>query len=254
MTPTRPLPTVRGVEGTPRRVLLRLPNWVGDVVMAAPTVAALAEALPGAAFVAQARPHLLGLAALLPAVSAVLPAGSDGGPVSLAASRRLLRGEGFDAAVVFPRGARALLAPWLARIPVRVGFAGPAHGPLLTHPVAGWRPWRRAHRSAFFGLLGLPFGARPAGAWRCVPGAAALAEADRFLRGIGRRRRRPLVVLEPGAAYGPAKCWPPDRFGGLARALLAEGIDVCTVGTRDTVGVEDVVESRAGGGCCAPRA
>ena len=229
-------------------MLLRLPNWVGDVVMAASTVAALHEALPESVLVAQAKPGLLGLAALLPGVSATLPAGEDRGPGSLRASRRALKAEAFDAAVVFPRGIRAMLAPWLARIPVRVGFGGSGHGLLLTHPVEGWKPWRRAHRSAFFGLLGRPFGVQPEGVWRCRPSEAARAEADRFLRGIGRRRDRPLVVLEPGAAYGPAKCWPADRFGRLAQGLLAEGVDVCTVGTRETLPLEDVVEAHAGAG------
>jgi len=234
------------VEGGVLRLLLRLPNWVGDVVMAAPAVEAIHRARPDACLVAQARPGLLALAALLPGVSAVLPAGGDRGPRTLLASRRRLRDAGFDAAVVFPRGTRALLAPWLARIPVRVGFSAAGHRALLTHPVAGWRPWRRRHRSAFFGLLARAFTDRPLEPWHLEAPPEALARSEELLRGLGRRLDRRLVALEPGASYGPAKCWPAERFGALARRLLGRGFDVVTVGTAASRDVEARVAARAG--------
>ena len=124
-----------------------------------------------------------------------------------------------------------MLAPRLARIPVRVGFGAPGHHLLLTHRVEGWRAWRRAHRSEYFGLLARPFGERPSRAWTLRPPAGALEAADRLLLSLGRRRDRPLVALEPGSSYGPAKCWPSERFGDLGARLLGAGCDVCTVGS-----------------------
>lgn len=244
-----PLPRVLPIERRVRRILLRLPNWMGDVVMAAPAVEAIGRASPGAELVAQAQPALLGLAALLPGVERTLPAGRAADPRALLASRRRIREGAFDAVVVFPRGARAMLAPRLAGVPVRVGFSAPGHALLLTHPVRDWRPWRRAHRSAFFGLLALPFGAQVgSGRWALEPPDASLEAADRLLRALGRRRDRPLVVLEAGASFGPAKCWSPEHFGALAGDLLGRGIDVLTVGTARARHVEETVAKKAGPG------
>jgi heptosyltransferase-2 len=229
-------------------VLVRLPNWLGDVVMAAPTVAAIARALPRARITAQVVRPFLPLAALLPGVAEALPAGADRGPASLLASRRTLRLGRYDAAVVFPRGWRAALAPRLAGIPVRVGFDGGGKGFVLTHRVEGWRPLRSAHRSAFYGALAVPFGAALEGPWALRPPAEMLAAAEHLLVRLGSRGTKPLVVLEPGASYGPAKCWAPERFGLLARTLLADGLDVVTVGTAASLDVEERVAAAAGEG------
>lgn len=231
-----------------RRVLLRLPNWLGDIVMAAPAVEAIAAALPGARIIAQCIPPFLPLARLLPGVHEVLAAGRDGGPRQLWASRRALREAGHDLAVVFPRGVRAALAPWLARVPVRVGFGDAGKRLLLTHGLRGWRPLRRAHRSLFYGALARSVGATPGGPWALVAPPAALEAADVLLRRLDHDPARPLVVLEPGARYGPAKCWPPERFGALARVLMAEGCAVATVGTAATQPVEEDVARASGPG------
>lgn len=231
-----------------RRLLVRLPNWLGDVVMAAPTLAAVRGARPQAEIVAVARAPLLSLARLLPGVDRAVPAGRDRSPGELAATRRALRALEADAAVVLPRSARAQLGPWLARVPVRLGYAGRGRRRLLTHAVAGWRPYRSAHRSAWFGLLARAFDAEPGAPWRLDPPEAARREARRVLGRRGHHGDRPYVVLEAGASYGPAKCWPAERFGALARGLLRDGLDVVTVGTLASRSVERVVERRAGPG------
>lgn len=236
------------VAARARRVLLRLPNWLGDIVMAAPTVAALAHALPGARLTAQCIAPFVPLARLLPGVHEAVAAGRDRGPGELWASRRALRAGGYDLAVVFPRGVRAALAPWLARVPVRVGFGDAGKRLLLTHGLRGWRPLRRAHRSLFYGALARPLGATPGAPWSLMAPPAALEAADQLLGRLGRDPAQPLVVLEPGARYGPAKCWPPERFGALARVLMAEGCAVATVGTAATQPVEEDVARASGPG------
>lgn len=243
-------PALRAPEA-PRsvaRLLVRLPNWLGDVVMAAPTVAAIARALPGAQVTAEVLAPFVPLARLLPGVHEAGPVAPVRGPRSAWAAGSALAARRYDVAVVLPRGARAALAPRLARIPVRVGFGGPGRGWLLTHGVTGWRPLRSAHRSAFYGALALPFGEAPVGPLELAAPPRALEQAEALLARLGRRGERPLVALEPGARYGPAKCWPPERFGELARLLLAQGADVVTVGTARTRDVEQQVARIAGSG------
>lgn len=246
-----PDPHVPRVQTPVTRLVVRLPPWLGDVVLAAPGLAALRRALPTAHLAVAVRPGLEGLAALLPGVDATvsLPAGRGAGAVR-GAARALAAGR-FDAALLLPRGARAALEAFLARIPVRVGFGAPFQRLLLTHPVEGWRPWRTAHRTRWFALPARAFGAAPAPEAPLPPlvvPAASRASARRLLGALGRRPERALVVLEPGAAYGPAKCWPPERFGDLARRLLARGVDVLTTGTGAARDLEQDIALRAGGG------
>jgi heptosyltransferase-2 len=233
-------------EGPLGRVLLKLPSWLGDLVMAAPTVAAIHRARPGATLVAEAPAPYLSLAARLPGVAETTIAEGARGTRALAAARRRLRALRLDAAVVFPRGVRAALGAFLARVPVRVGFDG--RGPLLTHPVPGWRPLRTAHRSAWYGLLAGAFGASPGPPERLVAPPEAVEDARRLLGSLGRRGDRPLVLLEPAASYGPAKCWPAERYGDLAARLLEAGAEVLTVGTEASRDVERRVAERAGPG------
>ncbi len=236
----------RRVPPDATRVLLRLPSWLGDIVMARPAIAAIAASRPRATFVAQAPAPFLPLAARFPGVSSTLSTGRDRTPRDLAASRRRLREEHFDAAVVFPRGHRAALAPFLAGIPVRVGFAARGKGPLLTHGVRGWGPLRRTHRSRFFAALATAFDADLAPPLAPLPVLAPERDAARrLLLALGRRTTRPLVALEAGASYGPAKCWPVERFAELAERLGRDGIDVVAVGTIAAAPIEAAIASRA---------
>jgi heptosyltransferase II len=231
-----------------RRVLVRLPNWVGDVCFAAPTIEALAAAAPDARFVFAGRPGLEALVARFPRFERFLPVFSGGGIGAARATAKALRALPCDAALVIPRSLRAALAPALARIPVRVGFASQGRSILLTHPVRGWKPLRLAHRSAYVAALLAPFGldttVRP---FAFEPPDDALAWADGFLAGTGGRRAgRPVVAFEPGGAYGVAKRWPKERYAELARRLVTAGrADVVLVGTPDAAPLHDRIASLA---------
>jgi heptosyltransferase-2 len=59
---------------------------------------------------------------------------------------------------------------------------------------------------------------------------AEAAEADAALTAAGVAAGEGLVALAPGAAYGPSKCWPPERFARLAEALAGDGLRTVLVG------------------------
>ncbi len=240
-----PLPVLPRAPAALDRIVLRLPSWLGDVVMAGPAVQAIAAARPGAEVVAAVRPPLQGLAALLPGVDRTVSIGRERGPGGVLHAARAYDGLDAGAIVLFPRGARAMLAPRLARVPVRLGFGAPLQRRLLTHAIEGWRPWRKVHRTRWFGLLARPFGAAPTDVPVLAPPAALREEARRLLRSLGRRGDGPLVALEPGAAYGEAKCWPRTSFAGLAARLVANGREVLVVGSAATAPIEAVIARRA---------
>jgi len=229
------------------RVLVRLPNWLGDVVFVAPAVEALVRAAPDVRLVVAGRPAVVGLGARLPSVDATIVLDPDRSVRGAFRAARAYRRARCDAAVVFPRSFRAVLPVAAARIPVRVGFASDLRSALLTHPVDGWKRLRAAHRGAYFGALLAPFGLpAPAGAWRLVPTPDELAGADAWLAAApGRRVGAPVVAFEPGSHYGTAKRWGPDRFAALGRALHADGCDVVLVGTRAMAPLHAAIASEA---------
>jgi heptosyltransferase-2 len=139
-----------------------------------------------------------------------------------------LKREGYGTALVMPRTWKSALAPFLARIPERIGFAGEARFFLLNDIRFGERTLpRMIDRCA---ALALPKSAKlppdwPAPRLEVSPSEAA---AWRNRRGLS-ENTRPVVVLAPGAV-GPSKRWPAAAYAALTRKLLAAGFAVWVVG------------------------
>ncbi len=212
----------------PGRILVRAVNWVGDAVMTLPALQALAAACPQAELVVLAKPWVSAVYRAAPVPLQVREFHRPGPHAGLAGLRRLgreLRGEGFHWAILLQNAFQAALIAWLARVPVRAGYACDGRRLLLTHAVARRGRVRRVHQSSYYlhllHGLGLverrpPAGGVPA---RLEPLPRDAAWAEEFLSGQG-LAEVPLLGLAPGAAYGPAKCWPGDRFAAAARELV----------------------------------
>ncbi len=220
----------------PRRILVRAPNWVGDVVMATPALRALKRAQPAAELTLEGRPFLAGLVRGLASVDAFLPDVGRGLGRQLARAAELRR-RGFDWAVLLPDSTRAALGPFLARIPVRAGYARePLRRALLTRalpppsevgrrlPISMVERYLRITRA---------LGCADAGEALelCVDAAARESTEKRLLAGGVDPAGRWLVVT-PGASFGTSKLWPTASFAAacdeIARrhglcAVLAPG-------------------------------
>ncbi len=215
----------------PRRILLRAVNWVGDAVMSLPALETLGAACPQAEITVLARPWVAPLYEAHPAVGEVVLYDRDAHR-GLAGRRRLageLKRRGFDWAVLFQNAFDAAFLAWLARVPVRLGYARDGRRLLLSHPVPCRPEVFAGHESAYYLHLlhgaGLAPAPPPEGvAPRLFLDPADRAWAGRWLEKQGLSGRR-LLGLAPGAAFGPAKCWPAERFASAARELLAGEVE-----------------------------
>ncbi len=203
----------------PGRLLVDLPNWVGDVVMALPAVARLVEANAGGVTVLHARPPVERL--LLELFPGVTTLTTRRGASPFLVARRLLPGGGrFHVGVTLRHATRAkLVLRLVARR--RLGSGTGAGRLLLTDPVAVDRDRHQVHDAdPILGRLGLP----PADpGWRPSLPAGLLEEGGKALARLVPPGVR-VVGLAPSAAWGESKRWPAERFGRLARTLAERGL------------------------------
>ncbi len=197
------------------RVVVLAPNWLGDAVMALPALQSVRAAYPGAHLAVAARPSVAPLYAMVPGVDAVLPLESRGGLSNVQRWRRdaaRLAAERFDLAVLFPN---AFMAAWItaqAKIPGRWGYDTDLRGRWLTKALR--RPAPSVHQADYYLALTTAAGLPPA------PRVARVDVPDTARTAAARLvAARDYVVLAPGAAYGRAKQWPPERFAQLACTL-----------------------------------
>jgi heptosyltransferase-2 len=236
---------VRGLSGDPatwRSILVRAPNWLGDLVMSTPALRALRVACPGASVTVWVREGLEDVLAGSPDVDRVLPLARVGrSPRAMAAAARTARGAGgYDLGLCLPDSfSSALLMRGAGARPV-VGYRRGGRGPLLdvavsaeAHRLAGGFVARELHGLGLLRAIGidavdttLSLATTPVEEGRA---AALLAE-----QGVG-ADEVPLVGLAPGASYGPSKCWPPERFAAVGDALAGDGARVLLLGSSSEV-------------------
>ena len=198
------------------KVLVRATNWLGDAVMSLPAIRAIREALPEAHIAVVARPGLVDLYARerrhRPRNS--LPQ-TERPPRKTRLRREPAARSASTAAILLQNAFDAALMAWLARIPVRIGYNRDGRG-LAAYPRHSRSRSRR----------------NPAPRALLLPGTAAARRPDRAPAGVeairlsGIRPAReagvghlprlgidgPVIGISPGAAYGNAKRWLPERF------------------------------------------
>jgi len=138
-----------------------------------------------------------------------------------------LRAEGYGRALVMPRTWKSALAPFLAGIPERTGFAGEVRLGVLNDIRWGERALpRMIDRCA---ALALPKGAKLPSAYPLPELKVAPSEIAAWRQRFGLSDRGPVAAFAPGAV-GPSKRWPAGAYAEVARRLGAEGFSVWVVG------------------------
>src|ERR687891_914241 len=133
-----------------KRVVVRGTNWVGDSVMTVPALRALRRVLPDANITLAIRPGAHGIFSEADFIDDVLVYDRKG-PLSVIPQIREWKRRKFDLAVLFQNAFEAALIPFLAGVPVRLGYATESRKALLTHPLA-LPEWRSSRHEVFYYL------------------------------------------------------------------------------------------------------
>ena len=241
------LPPTMSAEQLQRfEILIRSSRWLGDAVMSVPAVRAIKRGRPDARLTVMSTPNLVPMWQLVSDVDEIVAVNTR----SLISAVRALRKKHFDAAVLFPNSLRAVLEAWLAGVPRRVGYKGHRRSWLLNQVVREpSRPRPPEHQSRKYlriaerlGADGIEDGFRssfvlpPAG----PSGGLAAINDQTPIR----------VALCPGAEYGPAKRWLPDRFAEAAASVSSQrDVQWVLLGTAADHEIGEIIAGTLGDKC-----
>jgi lipopolysaccharide heptosyltransferase II len=235
-----------------KRVVVRGTNWVGDSLMTVPALRALRRVLPEAHITLVIRPGTKGIFSEADFVDDVLVYDRKGA-FSIFPQVREWKRRKFDLAVLFQNAFEAALIPFLAGVPVRLGYATESRQALLTHPLA-LPDWRSLRHEVFYylylitALEQLLFGhsticeADPDASIKISENRKR--EATELLQAHGVSEEDSVVAVCPGSINSRAKRWPAESFAALADRLIDSHRSVLLVGSKDELDVSEEVTRR----------
>ncbi len=228
----------------PFRILIRSSNWLGDAVMSVPTVRAIKNGRPDVHVTIAAPEKIAAMWKLIPEVDAIIPLPNG----SLFEGVRLLRKQSpFDVAILFPNSLRVALETWLSGIPRRVGYRGHSRDWLVNQIVREPRkPGPPEHHSLRFLRI-----ARECGAEASKIEVPNQTSNLRPSQGYGlTSKHQTLIGLCPGAEYGPAKRWLPERFAEAAAKITAQSSAKWILfGTKNDAAIGEQIAAAMGDHC-----
>lgn len=233
-----------------KKILIVGPAWVGDMVMAQTLFALLKQQAP-CHITVMAGAWSPGLLAFMPEVDDVITVPFGHGDLNLLARWKLgvsLRDRDFDEVLILTNSWKSAIIPFAAKIPLRTGWRGEMRYGLLNDV-------RLLDKKKYplmidrFLALGLPEGETlPEPQWPRfrVNDAQVQQTLARFqLNSAGQN----ILVLCPGAEYGPAKRWPPAHFAEVAKSKLLDDWQVWLLGSSKEQPLASEIQRLTSQGC-----
>jgi len=232
-----PLSDKRIAERDFGRIVVRVPNWLGDQIMATPALTAVRKRYPGA--------HI---AAHGPGGAKLLYEGAGWFDEFLVSGRRdplfrqarLLKEGRFDACLLLTGSFRTAVPPLLAGIPHRIGYRWSGRTLLLT---AHWHRPRPGGRKApyptkhYFLDLVQKLGAKETGRVRLPLTDSCRGKLHQWLASQSLGPEEPILAMCVGAAFGPSKLWPAEYFAAVADEMTrrhgARAVVLCAPGEEE---------------------
>lgn len=208
----------------PKRIIIRMPNWLGDFVMATPILADVRAYFPKAKIFALCQGVLKDVIAHDPHIDEVIPFKRPRGlPFGKKAKECIssLKKGNYDLGILLTNSFSSAYWFWQAGIPYRLGYKDHWRTPFLNIPVPFPTTKESQHLVITYKMLldPLEIPVSKTAPQLYVTESEKLA-ARKTLASYGILPSDLLLGINPGAAYGSAKCWLPDRFTKLTLQLL----------------------------------
>ena len=228
-----------------KNILIIKLRYIGDVLLATPTLRAIKVARPDARVTMMVNRGTEDVLSGNPDLDEIIVL--DKG--SLAAQSRLisgLRSRRFDTVIDLTDGDRSAFLSWVSGAPIRIGFNDEQRwrGHYYTQVVQSVPGVRhRIDRDLeALKLLGIQAGSKDPQLWLTPE---EMNSADQLLNQLGVQRSQPMVILQPGARYW-FKAWPPERFAELADQLVSQyGCQVLIGGSNQDIDLAEQIRQMA---------
>ena len=229
-------PGISASDLKPFRILIRSSNWLGDAVMSVPAVRAIKRGRPDVHVTIAAPDKIASMWKLIPEVDAIIPLPNRS---LLSVVRRLRQQMPFDVAILFPNSLRVALESWVSGIPRRVGYRGHWRSSLVNQIVREPRkPGPPEHHSLRFLRIARECGAETSNTEVSKPHQRSNIT------------HQTLIGLCPGAEYGPAKRWLPERFAEAAAKITAQSsAQWILFGTKNDAAIGEQIAAAIGDDC-----
>lgn len=210
-----------------QNIVVRMPNWVGDLVMATPVLTDLRQAYPNATITAMCRFPICDLLKTDESIDELFCFHKEGNQFKPREEKRdiiaKLQAGKFDLGILLTNSFSSSWLFWQGNVQRRIGYAHFPRSLLLTDSVAF--PCEKQHQVDLYKGLLKPLGIeRSSTSPRIYVEDQEIEAAQALLYKRGYQTGSKLIGMNPGAAYGAAKCWPSERYQKLAKELLKEDV------------------------------
>jgi lipopolysaccharide heptosyltransferase II len=239
-------PGIAARDLKPFRIVIRSSNWLGDAVMSVPAVRAIKNGRPDVHVTIAAPDKIAPMWKLIPEVDAIIALPET----SLLSVVRLLgRQMPFDVAILFPNSLRVAIESWLSRIPRSVGYRGHCRSWLVNQIVREPRkPGPPEHHWLRFLRIARECGAETSNIEVPNLNQTSNIQPSQGYGLVGKHQT--LIGLCPGAEYGRAKRWLPERFAEVAAKITAQSsADWILLGTKNDAAIGEQIAAAIGDHC-----
>ena len=209
-----------------QKILIRVPNWIGDAVVSTAFIAACAKAHPGASITLLAHPRVAALLEANPNVNDIIAFSREKSILHVA---RSIKNREFDRAYILPLSFSSALIFYLAGIKQRTGYGSELRNLLLTESLKySQNDFRSRHiLLGYADILGRDIAPQPPKIYLTDD------EREKAEKRLSDLKAKPeeVVGFGPGATYGPAKRWPKENWVELGQELVNRGQQILIFGS-----------------------
>lgn len=215
------------LEGlTPHSIIVRMPNWIGDLVMATPVLTDLRRAFPKAHITAMVRSPLCELLQEDPEIDELFCFSKASGFSRRNEKRNIiekLKNGKYDLGILLTHSFSSAWWFWQGKVANRLGYECNGRRLLLTHSIPLPDNINNQHLVITYKNLLVPLGIPISNTHpRLFLSEKEVQQARTLLQQQGVLPGQIVVGINPGATYGSAKCWLPERFRDVTKRLLED--------------------------------
>jgi len=221
------------------KILIRGTNWIGDAILTLPAVASIRATYPKAHMAILVKPLVADVYRLFSdADEIIIYEKKFDTPTGVLRLARRLKKEKFDLAILLQNAIEAAIIALAAGIPLRAGYDSDGRGLLLTHRVRRTKEIKKVHQVDYYLEMVKALGCVSVNRETNLKAKINISDARDVLRKYLPEWEKDLIGIAPGATYGAAKKWFPERFAEVADKLnekfSMEGIILGGKGDRET--------------------